>query len=112
MLDVQGNNIHLTRGDTMFLEIQLTNENGNEYTPAETDRVFFRVKRNANAKEVLISKEIPTDSMVLQLDEADTKDMKFGTYYYEVELVTGDNYHFTAIADAEFELTTELESHG
>lgn len=112
MLDVQGNNIHLTRGDTMFLEVHLNTEQGNEYIPVEEDKIYFRVKRNANSKDLLIQKEIPYDTMLLQLNEADTKDLKFGTYYYEIELVTGDGYHFTAIADAEFELTTELENHG
>lgn len=112
MLDVQGNNIHLTRGDTMFLKVELTDESGNAYIPVETDKIYFRVKRNSSAKETLIQKEIPYNTMILQLNDSDTKDMKFGSYYYEIELVTEDNYHFTAIADAEFELTTELESHG
>lgn len=113
MLEVQGNNIHLTRGDTCFLEVQFTDEKGDAYTPIETDKVYFRVKRNSSAKEVLIEKEIPYDvKLILRLDEADTKNMKFGTYYYEVELVTVEGYHFTAIADAEFEITTELENHG
>lgn len=111
MLEVQGNNIHLTRGDTMFLQVYLKDEEGADYTPIETDRVFFRVKRNPSAKETLIEKEIPIDTLILQLNESDTKDLKFSTYYYEIELVTAENYHFTVIADAEFEVTTELENH-
>lgn len=112
MLVVSANRIQLTRGDTMILELSLTDENGNEYTPVDSDRIYFRVKRNATAKEILIEKEIPFDTCILQLNEADTKDLKFGTYYYEIELVTNTNYHFTAIANTEFEITEELESHG
>ena len=111
MLDVQGNNIHLTRGDTMFLDIQLNTESGEAYALNEGDKVFFRVKRNASSKDILIQKEV-THDLVLQLDEADTVNMNFGSYYYEVELVTEEGYHFTAIADAEFEITMELENHG
>ena len=112
MLEIQGNNIHLTRGDTMFLEVVLKTENGEKFTPTEEDKIYFRVKRNASAKEILIEKEIPYDTMILQLNETDTKDFKFGSYYYEVEVVTKEDYHFTAIADAEFEITMELENHG
>lgn len=112
MLEIQGNNIHLTRGDTMFIQVVLKTESGAEYVPTENDKIYFRVKRNASAKEILIEKEIPYDTMILQLDESDTKDFKFGSYYYEVEVVTPEDYHFTAIADAEFEITMELENHG
>lgn len=112
MLVVTANKIQLTRGDTMILEVSLKDESGNAYIPVETDNLYFRVKRNASAKEVLIEKSIPIDTMILQLEEEDTDHLKFGSYVYEVELVTNENHHFTAIANKEFELTEELESHG
>ena len=112
MLVVSANKIQLTRGDTMILEVTLRDEKGDVYTPLETDKIYFRLKRNATAKDTLIVKEIPYDTRILQLNENDTKDLKFGVYYYEIELVTNANYHFTAIANTEFEITEELESHG
>lgn len=112
MLKVTGNKIQLTRGDTMMLEVHLKDESGEDYTPIETDKIYFRLKKNGTAKEVIIEKEIPYDTMILELEEADTENLKFTTYYYEVELVTEEDYHFTAIANTEFEITTELENHG
>ena len=112
MLEVSGNMIQLTRGDTMILELSLVDEAGDKYIPEENDVIVFRVKRNSTSKEILIEKNIPTDDMTLVLQEDDTKDLKFGTYYYEVEIITGENYHFTVIANTEFEITTELENHG
>lgn len=112
MLKVLNNKIQLTRGDTMMLEVSLKNEKGEVYTPLSTDKIYFRVKKSSTAKDTLIEKEIPYDTMVLELEEVDTKDFRFGTYYYEVELVTEENHHYTAIANSEFEITTELESHG
>ena len=111
MLIVSANKIQLTRGDTMILELTLNDESGEVYEPTETDKIYFRVKRNATAKDILIEKEIPYDTMLLQLNEADTKNLKFGVYYYEIELVTETDYHFTAIANTEFEITEELEGH-
>ena len=112
MLIVADNKIQLTRGDTMMLDVVLKNSNGEVYTPLETDHIYFRLKKTASARNTLIEKEIPYDSMVLELEEADTKNLGFGTYYYEVELVTAEDYHFTAIANCKFEITTELENHG
>ena len=112
MLKVTGNKIQLTRGDTMILQINLKDETGEEYIPVETDKIYFRLKKQQTSKEILIEREIPYDTLILQLNEEDTEDFRFGTYYYEVELVTESNYHFTAIADTEFEITTELENHG
>lgn len=112
MLEVSGNMIQLTRGDTMILELSLVDETGDKYVPDPADVIIFRVKRNSTSKEILIEKNISPEDMVLKLDEADTKDLKFGTYYYEVEIITGEDYHFTVIANTEFEITTELENHG
>lgn len=95
----------------MFLEVRLRDEKGEPYIPSETDRLFFRLKRNRTLKDVLIEKEIPIDTLILELQEDDTKSLKFGDYIYEIELVTIENYHFTVIADTEFYITTELESH-
>lgn len=116
MLKVKGNKIYLTRGDTMITEIKLKDENGNEYTPKETDKVYFRLKKSSTAKDILIEKEVlpsqDTGELILQLDEADTDMFKFGTYFYEIELVTEDDYHFTAIENEEFVIGIELENHG
>lgn len=112
MLKVSGNKIELTRGDTMILEVNLKDESGADYTPEESDKVYFRLKRNATAKDMLLEKEIPIDTMVLRLDVQDTSDLKFGTYVYEIELVTSNDYHFTAIANEEFVISEELENHG
>lgn len=112
MLKVSGNKIDLTRGDTMILEVSLKDEAGEAYIPTDTDIIYFRLKKNATSKEVLLEKEIPYDTMILQLDEADTENLKFGTYYYEIELVTSENNHFTAIANEPFNITEELENHG
>lgn len=112
MLKVSGNKIELTRGDTMIIELSLKDESGNDYTPVETDKVYFRLKRNATAKDILLEKEIPIDTMVLRIDAQDTIEFKFGTYVYEIELVTANDYHFTAIANEAFVISEELENHG
>ena len=41
----------------------------------------------------------------------DTIPFDFGDYRYEIELVTGDDEHYTVIADSVFKIGTELEHH-
>lgn len=112
MLTISNNKINLTRGDTMILEVALKDESGEEYVPSAGDKIYFRLKKSVTAKDILIEKEIPYDTRILQLNEEDTEDLKFGTYCYEIELVTEANYHFTVIANTEFEISQELEIHG
>lgn len=111
MLNIKGNKIHLTRGDNMEIVISLTDENGDDITPSGEDKVIFRLKKNSSSQIVLIEKEVDISTMTLELEEADTKDLKFGKYFYEIEYVTSDSKHYTAIENEEFEIGVELEIH-
>lgn len=112
MLVVTGNQIFLTRGDTLILTLSLSNSDGSEYVPAEGDSIFFRLKKFATYPALLIEKEIPTSSMILQLNPDDTASLSFGDYHYEIEVVTADGMHDTVIADELFTIGKELENHG
>ena len=43
-------------------------------------------------EEPLIYKEIPAESMLLELNPADTKPLPFGVYFYDIRVVMGDGY--------------------
>lgn len=111
MFKVTGTKIYLTRGDTAFLDIQLWDESGAIYEPQEGDKVIFRLKKVANVGNVLLEKEVDTSTMILELEEDDTKSLNFQPYKYEVELVTASGQHYTAIENADFEIGVELENH-
>lgn len=111
MLKVSSKKIYLTRGDTAFLEISLLNESGEPYVPEVGDDIIFRLKQSPTSKVILIEKHIDPESMILEFEEDDTKNMKFATYKYEIELVTANGYHFTVIESTDFEIGVELETH-
>lgn len=110
MLEIQGTTIKLTRGDTMRLTIELTNASGNPITLESTDSIIFRLKKNAKTEELLIEKEGDPLMLLIALDEADTMDLAFGKYKYEIEVVYQNN-HYTIVECAEFILGEELENH-
>lgn len=116
MYKVEGTTITLTRGDTFYAQITIKRKDGTVYTPQEGDTIRFALKsprmtsdkKDFIEKEPLILKTIPTETMTLQLDPSDTKNLGFGKYKYDIELTFYDGKVNTFIADADLILTTEV----
>ena len=112
---VDGTTITLTRGDTLRLKINIT-LNDQEYIPVSGDSIRFALKHpTLNAKktdfkdlEPLILKTVSTESMILQLDPADTKNLDFGTYVYDMEITFSDGSVDTFITEAKFIITPQV----
>ena len=102
--------ITLTRGDTFKAQISITDPDGNPYIPQIGDSVRFAMKKDYDDPdaEVLIVKDIPTDSLVLTLDPEDTKDLPFGNYVYDIQLNTASGEIDTFITKATLVLTEEV----
>jgi len=107
MFRVEGTAIHLTRGDTMKLNLKLK-VGIKEYVPKEGDMIYFSLKRakldseNANFidEEPLVTKAInPIETTVLTLDPADTSGLKFGTYMYDMRIEMYDGTVDTFLVD-------------
>ena len=82
-------NITITRGDTGLFTISLVDESGEEYIPAEGSKLRFAMskKYGSTESELLIEKEIPIDTMQLEIEPSDTKALPFGSnYVYDIEL--------------------------
>ena len=94
---ISGDDIYLTRGDSLYCTVHLVDDDGNEYVPEEGARLRFAVKKDYSDNVKLIEKEIPTDTMVLYLTPADTKELPFGRYVFDVEITLADGDVFTVI---------------
>lgn len=97
--------IYLTRGDTFRAQISMYQDE-EQYIPQEGDIVRFALKNAAD--EVIITKTISNDSLLLELEPADTKGLEVGTYVYDVEITFADGTVDTFIADAVLKLTSEV----
>lgn len=102
------NTIRITRGDSLTINVVLTDNDGFPYEPVEGDEVWFTVKKSANSADILIRKSIDITNLVLDLVEADTENLAFGEYRYEIEVITVTNDHYTVIKNAPFIITEEL----
>ena len=106
MYEIKGNTIYLTRGDTFQAQLKIM-QNGTVYTPVEGDSIRFALKRSQLThdktryldKEPLVLKNIPIDTMILQLDPEDTSSLNFGKYSYDIEITMADGRVDTFIKD-------------
>ncbi len=106
---VKKNTIYLTRGDTFKAHLTINNADGTEYIPVEGDTIRFALKKQVEDENYLIMKDIPTDTLTLTLNPADTKSLDFGDYVYDVQLTKANGDVDTFITVAKFVLTEEVE---
>lgn len=103
------NNISLTRGDTAKITITIETNDGSIYEPAEGDQVIFTVKRHPTDKQPILVKQIPTDTLLLVLTPEDTKDLDFGSYRFDVQLLFANGDVDTFIENKTLEITYEQD---
>lgn len=112
---ISGTDITMTRGDTLKVTIDLT-QDGEPYIPVDGDVIRFAVKSPKMYcdkgefvdVEPRILREVPIDTMTLVLDPEDTKDMEFGTYVYDMEITFADGTVDTFITESKFRLKPEV----
>ena len=80
------NNILITRGDTATIDISIKDETGQEYTLQAGDVLLFSVKRLPIASNPVIEKSFTNKQLILT--SAVTDSLSFGTYKYDITLIT------------------------
>ena len=104
------NKIRLTRGDSFYATVSMRHKlTGQKYVPVEGDSIRFALKKTYSDATPIITKTIPTDTLLLELSPQDTENMAFGEYVYDIELTKADGDVDTFIAEAVFELLPEVD---
>lgn len=97
MYSIKGTDIFLTRGDSLFLQIRL-NKDGEPYIPEPGSMLRFamKVKYSDPDEKVVLVKEIPIDTMILEIKPEDTKALPMKkTYVYDIELTDALGHKYT-----------------
>lgn len=89
MLTIENNNIHLTRGDSASFELEVTDSEGNPYTPKTGDEFIFNVKINDMVIPLILTKKFDSNMEMTITSEESTK-LNFGTYLYDIKLVNNN----------------------
>ena len=115
MTKVDGTSIEMTRGDTLRVQVGIEQDE-ETYVPQTGDSVAFFLKHKAFNKDKteysdpapLITKDVPINTMVLQLDPEDTKPLDFGKYVYDLQITFANGTVDTFINNAAFNLVPEV----
>ena len=94
---IDGTTIKLTRGDSMDVLLNLKDADGEDYIPAEGDRVRFAMKRTYGDPSPALELEIPRETLVLSFAPGDTGNLPVGTYVYDIEVTLADGTVNTVI---------------
>ena len=88
---IKKNRITMTRGDTLRCNIEIADSAGNIYIPVDGDLIRFAAKKSYTDEAPCIVKEIPYDTMLLQLDSEDTKSLEQpSTLVYDIQITMTD----------------------
>lgn len=106
----EGNTIYHTHGDTLIAHVNMTNADDTPYVIETGDRVFFRLKRDNG--EMILSREVPTDTLNLRIEAAETKSLGQGVnnghYRYDLELQKADGLVDTFVNMADLYILEEV----
>lgn len=111
MLKVRGTKITFNRGDDIYIKVDIYDSEGQTYTLREGDKLFFSVKRKETDKNYAIApKELDYD--VIHISPEDTYDLAFGTYVYDVQMVTAEGRSNTIIKPSVLTLEPAITAYG
>ena len=106
---INGKTISLTRGDTLRVKVDIFNHDGTVYEPIEGDSVRFAMKTKYGDKEPILLKDISTDTLLLEIEPEDTKELKQPfDYVYDIQLTHANGDIDTFIDKAKFKITEEV----
>ena len=97
-LRVAGNNLVLTKGDTLYLKVVLEYNSGGTYILSEGDGLEFGIT-SYDGKKVLVQKDIDTSNALLKLKPSDTDSLTPDLpYLYGVRVVKANGDIFTVVS--------------
>jgi hypothetical protein len=100
--------IVLTRGDSLFLDVSMTA--GDEpYTPEAGSVRFAMKEKYGDDVEVALEKQIPINTMLLEIKPADTKTLPMGKkYVFDIEF-TDQAGNVDTFIEGTFKISNEVD---
>lgn len=91
MVNIEGSDITLTKGDSLIIELTLTKDD-ESFTPETGSTIRFAMKQKyTDPDETALVKDIPIDTLILELEPEDTKHLTpKKKYVYDIQLTYPD----------------------
>lgn len=112
MLKVKSNGvINMSRGDTISLDVNIVDADGNDYELKEDEELYFSVKAKSTDKNYAIPPK-KLDGKTLHLASEDTYDLDFGNYLYDIQLRKADGRCNTIIKPTQLVIEEVITAFG
>lgn len=108
MYSVSKTTISMTRGDTVRIQLALTEPDGEAYVPTEGDEIRFAATPKWGT-ETCVRIDVPTDTLLLEIQPSDTKQLAFGDYWYDIQLTRANGDVDTFVDRAKLVVKEEVE---
>lgn len=111
MLSISGTNIKLTKGDTLTLNLALTDQQGEAYEPEQGDAIRFAVSTGYLGEhyyELHYEQNVPTDTLTFTMPASETAKLAYKEYNYDIELTHNDGCIDTVIS-GKLKITGEVK---
>lgn len=100
MFKIDGNNLYLTRGDTAYLSVNI---DGND---REIRELTLSVKKDIADAEYAFQLTAIDNKFIFE--PADTKDLDYGKYVYDIQMTTEYNEIFTIVEKSNLYIKDEV----
>jgi hypothetical protein len=110
-MKIQGTDISMIRGDSEVIQVSCRNESGVDFPFTEGDIVYFTVKRSAYTEEKILQKivtEFTEGVALINISPKDTRELKTGVYYYDIQLNRANGQVKTIIPPSRFTINAEV----
>lgn len=110
-MKIQDTNISMIRGDSEAIKVSCRDESGTDIPLVEGDIVYFTVKRSTNTEEKTLQKivtEFTEGAALITIFPKDTRELKTGNYYYDIQLNRANGQVKTIIPPSKFTLNAEV----
>jgi hypothetical protein len=104
-VSTDGQNINTTRGDSHVFKLTLTNQNGETYIPAVTDKIEFVVK---SGDTEVFKRNVYPENETITLIPDNTDGKSFGSYTCDVILTPNGESPVKVISNAKFIIESEV----
>lgn len=108
MLEISGNAISLTKGDSAVFSVDISDiVQGQPYVMKDTDELVFTMRKRAQARSPVLVEKVLKGSTTFKLYPKDTADLSDGVYKYDIELRSGEDI-YTVVQCEDIELLPEV----
>lgn len=101
----------MIRGDSEAIKVSCRNESGVDIPLVEGDIVYFTIKKSTGTEEKTLQKivtEFVEGAALITIFPNDTRELKTGIYYYDIQLNRANGQVKTIIPPSKFTINAEV----